>query len=695
MTKQTQYRLSRRDFIKLSAGSTAAMVLGLSLERCSKEELAPAFKFDANIYVSIASDDTVTIVMPRSEMGQKIFTALPMILAEELEADWSKIEVVQGDLNPIYGSQSTGGSASIRTHYDRLRQAGATARTMLVAAAAQKWAVSPEQCYASEGYVYLRDSTKKLSYGKLAETAAQLPVPDDVQLKDPKDFKIIGRSIKSLDSAYKVDGSLKYGYDFVLPGMLTAVISRIPTFDGSVKNYDDTAAMQIPGVRRVVQVSAGVAVVAENTWAALEGRKALKVEFDRGPSAGLNSEQISKQYREALEKVDGILRDDGDVSKVAKKPGKHLDMEFEVPFLDHAPQEPNNCTAHFHDGICEIWAPTQNPKRSFDAAKDITGLADEKIVVHTLRMGGAFGRRLAADYTEDAVEVARHFDVPVKVVRMRSEDLKHGVYRPATMHRLQADIGSDGLPLTWSHRISGPKLGWHGMITGGADELAYDVPNVLVDYTMTPLPVPLGAFRSVAHTQNAYVNECGIDALARLAKQDPYAYRKVLLKDHPRHLGVLDLVAGKSGWGGPLKPGHAQGIAVHYSFNSYCAMVAEVSEEKSGRYRIHKMTAAIDCGRVINPDGVRAQVEGGIVMGLTAAFHGQITLDRGAVKESNFHNYRLLTMAEMPEIDVHIVDSDAPPTGAGEPPVPPTPPALINAIAVLTGTYLTRLPIHT
>ena len=692
MTDLKMGQISRREFIKLSSGSTMALLLGFSISRCERKTQIEDFSFEPNIYVSIGSDDTVTVVMPRSEMGQKIYTALPMILAEELEADWSKVRVVQGDFNPVFGSQTTGGSASIRTHYNRLREAGATARMMLVLAAAGKWEVSPDKCYASVGYVHLQGSRKKLSYGNLAALAASVQIPEKPILKDPKDFKIIGRSIKSLDSAYKVDGSLIFGYDFIVPGMLTAVIERIPTFDGKVVDYDDTEAMLVPGVKAVVQVSSGVAVVANDTWSAIQGRKALKVNFDPGPSANMNSADIRQRMLTALDRPGEVLRDDGNISK--KKAAKSLELLFEVPYLDHAPQEPNNCTAHFYDGICEIWAPTQNPGASFEAAKSITGFDDARIILHTLRMGGAFGRRLAADYTVDAVEVAKHFSEPVKVVRMRDEDIKHGTYRPATVHRLKAGIGDRGEALYWKHTVSGPEVGWHGTITGGAPDLVYSIPNIHVDVVMTPLPVPTGPFRSVAHTQNAFVNECGIDALARLAGQDPYTYRRELLKDSPRHIGVLDLVAEKSGWGSTLEQGHARGLAVHYSFRSYCAMVAEVSQEKSGEFRIHRMTAAIDCGQVINPDGVRAQVEGGIVMGLTAALHGKITLENGRVNQSNFHNYPLLKMDETPIMDIHIVKSEEAPTGAGEPPVPPTPPALLNAIAELTGEYITRLPIN-
>ncbi|NQV40756.1 MAG: xanthine dehydrogenase family protein molybdopterin-binding subunit [Candidatus Marinimicrobia bacterium] len=694
MTDLKMGQISRRDFIKLSSGSTVALLLGFSINRCESRTQIDEFSFEPNIYVRIGSDDTITIVMPRSEMGQKVYTALPMILAEELEADWNKVRVVQGDFNPVFGSQTTGGSASIRTHYNRLREAGATARMMLVLAAATKWGTPPDNCYASEGYVHLKGTRKKLSYGSLAALAENVEIPEQVILKDPKDFKIIGRSIKSLDTAYKVDGSLDFGYDLTLPGMLTAVIKRIPTFDGSVVDYDDSKTMEVPGVEAVVQVSSGVAVVAKDTWSAIQGRKALDVTFDGGPSAHLNSTDIREKMLNALKHSGEVLRNDGNINVAQKKANKSLELLFEVPYLDHAPQEPNNCTAHFYDGLCEIWAPTQNPGASFEAAKSITSFEDSKIILHTLRMGGAFGRRLAADYTVDAVELARHFSDPVKVVRTREEDIQHGTYRPATVHLLKAGIGENNEALYWKHTVSGPQVGWHGTITGGAPDLAYAIPNVNVDVVMSPFPVPTGPFRSVAHTQNGFVNECGIDALARLAGQDPYAYRRELLRDSPRHIGVLDLVAEKSGWGKDLEPGHARGIAVHYSFRSYCAMVAEISQEKSGKFRVHRMTAAIDCGQVINPDGVWAQVEGGIVMGLTAALHGKITLENGRVLQSNFHNYPILRMDEMPVIDIHIIKSEEPPTGVGEPPVPPTPPALINAIAALTGEYITRLPIN-
>lgn len=685
---------SRRDFLKLSSGSTAALIIGLNWSCDGKSSsTAMDYDFSPNAYVSIGSDDTITVVMPRSEMGQKIYTSLPMILAEELDADWEKVKVVQGDLNETFGSQSTGGSASIRTQYDVLRKAGATAKAMLIQAAAYRWEVPIEECYASEGVVYHTDSRKKSAFGELVAAADTLPIPEDVKLKDPRKFKIIGRALKSLDGVAKVDGSLKYGYDFNLPGMLTAVIARPPRYGSEVEELDETKAMQVAGVQKVVKVLTGVAVIANSTHAALEGRKQLEVKWSAGPFATLNSKEISETLHKGLDRVDEVLTNDGDVKKAKRNAATHVDLTFEVPFLDHAPQEPNNCTAHFHDGICEIWAPTQNPKNGFEAAKWLTGLDDDKVVIHTLRMGGGFGRRLQGDYVVDAVAVAQHVDVPVKVIRMRDEDMKSGIFRPASVHRATASADRNGKIVSWEHHISGASR-WHGMVTGGATDLPYAIPNQKISYSLSEFPVPVGAWRSVGNTQTAFANECLLDEIALKSGQDPVELRRTLLKDHQRRLGVLNLATEKASWGKKLPDGHAAGVAVHKSFHSYVAIVAEVSQDKSGKIRIEKITAAIDVGTVINPDGVRSQVEGGVAMALTAALYGEISIENGAVKQSNFHDYQLLKYSEMPVIKTHIVKSTEPPTGAGEPPVPPTPPAVLNAIRALTGERITKLPLY-
>lgn len=692
----TKLTISRGEFLKLSATTGAGLVLGLYLPWKNQLAAQADQTFKPNVWVSIDTSGTVTIVMHRSEFGQKVWTSLPMILAEELEADWSRVQVVQGDLNPVYGGQSTGGSASVRTSYDKLRKAGAAAREMLISAAAQTWNVDRGECRAESGAVIHSPTGRKLGYGELVETAATLPIPEEVPLKDPKDFKIIGKSLKSLDGAAKIDGSVIYGLDFKLPGMLTAAVARCPVFGGTVASYDDSKARTVPGVRHIVPISSGVAVVADDTWSALEGRKALKVTWNEGAHARLSSEDISRTLRKAAEKDGRSLRVAGDAEAALAQAETKLEVGYEVPYLDHATMEPMNCTAQVDKSSCEIWVPTQNPAAAHNAAQEITGLPDEAIKVHTLRMGGGFGRRLANDYARDAVEVAQAVTGPVKVLRTRDEDIQHGIYRPASYHHLKGGLDRKGNPLAWIHRASGPANA--GFMIGpdsatyGID-LPYTIPNIHTSDITSELPVPAGPWRSVANTQLAFANESFIDELAHAARKDPYEFRRAYIKDHPRLLGVLELAAEKAGWGRRLPKGRYQGIAAHGCFRSYAAIVAEVSVDRRGRVTVHKMVCAVDCGIVINPDGVRSQVEGGITLGLTAALHGAITLEKGRVQQSNFHNYKLLTMRESPVIETYIVPSAQPPTGIGEPPVPPTPPAVTNAIYAATGIRIRRLPI--
>ncbi len=683
--------LTRGEFLKISATSGAGLILGFHLlGRNGLQAAETAGVFEPNVWLSVAPSGDVTIIMHRAEMGQKIWTSLPMIVAEELGADWSKVTVKQGDLNPAYGGQNTGGSASIRTCYDKLRKAGATARAMLISAAAQTWDVPPGSCRAAEGIVTHSATNRTLTYGELAQKAAGLPVPEEVTLKAPKDYTIIGQDLRGKEVPAKVNGSAIFGYDYTMPGMLVAMVARCPVFGGKVASYEEGSAKSVAKVRHVVEISSGVAVVADDTWAAIQGREALKVTWDEGPNADLSSADISKAFAAAAEKPGEVLLEEGDATVALASARKKLEAVYEVPYLDHASMEPMNATAHVHDGMCEVWAPTQFPNDDHEVAMKITGLPAEKVVVHPLFIGGAFGRRADTDFIEDAVEVSKALGVPVKVVWTRDEDVQHGHYRPASYHKMQGGLDKKKRLVAWTHRASGPE---NGSFAYAAADLAYGIPNIHVDKVTSDIPVPTGYWRSVANTQVAYVNECFMDELAEAAKEDPYEFRRALMKEKsPRLLKTLDLVAEKAGWG-KRKRGRYRGIAAHASFNSYAATVVEVSKDRQGPVKIERIVCAMDCGLPINPDGIRNQVEGGSIMALTAAIYGKISLKNGRVEQSNYHNYQLVTMAETPVLEVVVVPSTERPTGVGEPSLPPLVPVVINAIYAATGIRIRRLPI--
>ncbi|MCK4577165.1 MAG: xanthine dehydrogenase family protein molybdopterin-binding subunit [Candidatus Marinimicrobia bacterium] len=580
---------------------------------------------------------------------------------------------------------------SVRTTFDKLRRAGAVARTMLLQAAAQSWGVKASSCHTAKGVVYQKQGQQKATYGELADLAAGQEIPDDVTLKDPQDFKLIGTDLlKSKDADLKVSGRMVFGYDFTLPGILTAVVARPPAFGGTVAGYDETAARAVPGVRQIIKISAGVAVVADNMTAALAGRKALKATFDSGPNGNLSSAGIMTKLKAAAQNPGQVERSAGDAASALSQADKAISAEYELPYLDHAPMEPMNCTAQVKDGHCEIWVPTQVPADVQRVAIGITGFAPENITVHILPIGGGFGRRLQKDYATDAVELAMHVSAPVKVLRTRPEDIQHGFYRPVSFHRLSVGLNKSNQPTAWTHRLAYPEHVW---VTGGAGLESYDIPNVLVDYHEVPIPVPVGPWRSVAHTATGFVNESFMDELAHTAGDDPYHFRfKLLLDNNPRLAGVLQLAAEKANWGDTPK-GHFLGIAAHTSFHSYAAMVVDISLDDKGRVILNRVTAAIDCGLVINPDGVRAQLEGAVAVGLTAALFGEISIKDGRVEQSNFHDYKLITMDKMPVVDAFSVPSMEPPTGVGEPGIPPTAPALTNALFAATGIRYRRLPL--
>lgn len=723
--------VSRREFLKTGAAAGAGLVVAVQLQGCATRPPLPASSapFAPNAWVRVQEDGSVLIEVDRSEMGQGVSTALPMLVAEELEADWSTVRYEAASANPVYANkltqnmQVTGGSTAVPNGWVPLRQAGAQARQMLVAAAAARWGVEPGACRAANSRVLHEASGRSAGYGELAADAAKQPVPETVQLKDPKDWKLIGRPVPRLDVPAVVRGEPVFAQDVRVPGMLVAQVERPPVLGGSVKSFDDARAKAVPGVRAVVRVTGGVAVVAEDFWAAKKGREALVVEWDEGPNAALDSDAVRATLQALVAAPEGaVVRHDGDAPGTIASLPKKLRAEYEAPYLAHATMEPMTCSADVRPDGVTVWAPTQmqwGPKMfgggTQGTAAKIAGVAMDQVDVRTTKLGGGFGRRSEMDFVVDAVETSKAVGAPVRVVWTREDDMRNDHYRPATYHVFEGAVDEAGRPVAWSHVIAGPSImaryipGWlpefvanrMGMLKHGADptsiegaeNLPYAFANVKVDYRRAELAVPVGFWRSVGSSQNAFATECFVDELADLAGQDPVAFRRALLAGKPRHRAVLDLAAQQAGWGTPLPVGRARGIAVAESFGSFVAEVAEVSVV-DGVVRVHKVTCAIDCGQVVNPDIVTAQMEGAIVYGLTAALKGEITLAKGRVQQGNFLDYPLLRMDEMPEVAVHIVPSTEHPGGVGEPGTPPIAPAVANAVSALTGTRVRRLPIR-
>ncbi|MGH7547294.1 MAG: molybdopterin cofactor-binding domain-containing protein [Gemmatimonadales bacterium] len=808
---------SRREFLKTGALVSGGMVIAFVVPggkrfaapqpRRAGRPLAP------NAFLRVGSDDSVTVLLAHSEMGQGIWTALPMLIAEELDADWSKVKVEHADAAPAYahtafGMQMTGGSTSTWSEFDRYRQAGATARALLVQAAAQRFGVKPADCRTESGVVIA--GNRRARYGELAEAAATLPAPKTVPLKDPKDWKIIGKPTKRLDTPEKTTGRAHFGMDVRFPGLLTAVVARPPVFGAKVKSFDATAAKAVAGVRQVVRVPTGVAVVADHFWAAKLGRDALKIEWDLGPGATLDSSALRAEFRRLAGTSGAIAEQAGDVADALGKAAKTIEAEYAVPYLAHAPMEPENCTVRIGPAKCEIWTGTQfqtldqqlaaqitglkpeqvelhttflgggfgrraNPTSDFvseavqvakaagDAAsamlkaarvveaeydfpylahapmeplnctvkidKDhceiwtgtqfqtmdqqvaakITGLKPEQVDIHTTFLGGGFGRRATptSDFVTEAVHVARAAGKPVKTVWTREDDVHGGYYRPAYVHRARIGLGTDGLPVAWQHTVVGQSIlagtpfeafmvknGIDATSVEGVADSPYlkDIPNRRVDLHSPRTGIPVLWWRSVGHSHTAFVMESLIDELAHSAGKDPVEYRRALLKNHPRHLGVLNLAVEQAGWGRRPPKDRARGVAVHESFGSFAAQVAEVSVE-NGRIRVHRVVCAIDCGIAVNPETIAAQMESGIAFGLSAVLHSALHFKDGRVRESNYHDYRVLRMNEMPMVEVHIVRSSEKPGGIGEVGVPPIAPAVANAVAALTQQRLRELPL--
>lgn len=707
---QASSALNRRKFIQLTGVAGAGLVVGFTLPP-TRDAIAnvilSADPFSPNGWIRLGTDGVVTLMVDEMEMGQGVITAVPMILAEELEIPWSAVKVVYGPEDPSVWERSisTGGSTSVRTSWEPLRKAGAQAREMLVAAGAQAMHVPVSECHADQGEVVHGASGRRMSYGELAESASNFPVPDEPTLKNPDDFKIVGTSIKRQDTPAKTDGSQMYGMDVQLDGMLVAVIERSPVFGGTLQSFDASAALATPGVRHVFEVDAGIAVVASNTWAAMQGRRALNdVQWDEGPVAAVNSESVERDLIALTHDEGAIARDDGD-TEAALKTGQRVDALYEVPFLAHATMEPMNTTVHVTDVSAEVWSPTQAATAVQRTTAQITGLDASVITVHSIPMGGGFGRRSSTDFVAEAVQVSQHLKLPVKVVWTREDDTRGGHYRPAAAHRLAATLDADGMPSAWRHRVASTSLflqfspraldrsgGVDGDGVAGARQLAYEIPNLRVEYAPLSPGIPLHWWRAVGHSHNGFVTEGFIDELASAAKVDPFEYRRRLLAGSPRLLAVLERAAEESGWGRALPQGRARGIAAHASFGSFVAQVAEVSVT-DGRVCVHRVTCAVDCGQTINPDTIRAQIESSIVYGLTAALRGKIRIDRGRAVEGNFDTYAMLRIDQMPAVDTHIIQSREAPGGIGEAGLPPLAPAVVNAIFALTGQRIRKLPI--
>ncbi len=702
-------KVSRREFLAGAAVAGATLTLGCHFEADAGRLIAAdAPTLAPNAFLTIQSDGRILITVNKTEMGQGVRTALPMLVAEELDADWSQVAAETASFDPSkYGFQRTGGSGSIRGAWEPLRRTGATARAMLVEAAARRWNVPAAECRTSNSFViHPTEAAKKLGYGELVADAAALPVPDAkaVKLKEPKDFKLIGQRVARYDNPAIVTGRAVYGLDVRLPGMRFATLLHPPAFGGKAKQVDDGAAKAVPGVEKVLLTDRGVAVVATNTWAAFEGAKKLRVTWDDGPNAALSSAAIRAMFAEKAKAPGDAARQDGDFEAAFAKAAKTLEAEYEAPFLHHATLEPQNCTARVTAERCEIWAPTQFPNFVMDEARRITGLDAGRIKIHVTLLGGGFGRRIEADYAADAIEVAKRLDgAPVQVTWTREEDMRQGWYRPASLHIVKGGLSPDGQPVALLHRLVAPSIlgqrqsdGGKGVDRGAMSGIAtmpYSVPNFRAEYVRANTGVPIGFWRAVFDSQNAFVQESFLDELAHAAKADPVAFRLRLLDKSPRLKNALEIAANAADWGKPLPKGRARGVAAHASFGAFCAQVAEVSVEDDA-LRVHRIVCAMDVGTVINPSQVEAQIEGSIAFALSAALYGAMTIEKGRVVQSNFNDYPLLRVSEMPKVDIHLVKGAEAPSGAGEPALPPTAPAVCNALFALTGKRIRRLPIE-
>ncbi|MCG2635403.1 MAG: xanthine dehydrogenase family protein molybdopterin-binding subunit [Gammaproteobacteria bacterium] len=727
--------LQRRKFLQSSAAVGGGLLLGVQLPALAETEQGNTVgDSELTAWVRISPDGETTLVIDKSEMGQGIATALAMLLAEELEVDLESVrfEFAPADrryINHAFYAQSTGGSLSVESSWEPMRQAGAAAREMLIAAAAQIWGARRNQCHAVSGWVEHEDG-RRLPYGFLADLAATQEIPDfdELQLKEPKDFRLIGKPLDRLDNRTKVDGSARFGLDVRLPQMRMAMVLRPPVLGGDVATFDDSEALKIPGVESVHRITRGIAVVARNSWAARKGLRALAVSWTDTPHDTASSAKLADELAERANQPASSVTDQGHAEKALKIASRRLEARYQLPYLAHATMEPMNCTAHVQADRCDIWAPTQSPASTVEIASRLTGLKEDQISVTTTYLGGGFGRRYNIDFVEEAVEISSLVGQPVQLIWSREDDMRHDFYRPQNSHLLRAAINDDSQVTAWFHRIAVPSITqaytsdllrpvlpaglpailkqaigdsaqWvSGLIndpisTHGAADLPYAFPNIGVELADAESILPIGFWRSVGNSYNGFVTESFMDEIAHELEEDPFEFRDRLLSNSPRLQQVLRTAAEKSGWGDPLPDGRARGIAAHHSFHSYVAQVAEVSLDPKNQPVVHRVTCVIDCGMVVNPDIVAAQMESAITYGLTAALYGEITVENGRVKQSNFHDYPALRIHQSPQVDVYIIASKEPPTGVGEPATPVIAPAVANALYLLTGDRIRQLPI--
>ena len=720
--------LSRRTFLQAGAAVGGGLLLGFTLPARGRGR-GRADRFAPNAFIRIDRDGRVTLIMHKVEMGQGTYTSMPMLLAEELEVDLAQVRLEHAPpddalyAEPLFGVQETGGSTSVRGNFEPLRRAGAAARTLLVAAAAQTWQVAATSCRAERGEVIHGPTGRRLGYGALVDKAATLPVPPTPPLKDPKDWTLIGTPAKRLDSPDKVNGTALFGIDVRLPGMKVATLAACPVFGGKLASVDDAKARAVPGVQQVVRLDDAVAVVADHMWAAKQGLAALAIRWDEGPNARLDTADIVQQLAAASQRSGVVARNAGDAARAMAGAARKVEAIYEQPFLAHATMEPVNCTVHVRPDGCDIWVGTQVPTFTRTAAAQLTGLPHDRVQVHNHLLGGGFGRRLEVDFVRRAVRIAMQVTGPVKVVWTREEDIQQDMYRPYYYDRIAAGLDERGRPVAWTHRVTGSSImarvtrelfpktlrvmraaGLHqlvAMVKGldvdaveGAAEPPYTLPNIRVEYVRQEPPGIATAFwRGVGPTHNIFVVESFIDELAAATRQDPFQYRRALLDQAPRAKAVLELAALQAGWGRPLAPGSGRGISLLHAFGSYLAQVAEVSVSKQGEVRVARVVCAVDCGIVVNPDTVKAQIESGVIFGISAVLWGEITFKDGRVEQHNFNDYRVLRINQAPVIEVHLVKSTEAPGGIGEPGTSAVMPAVANAIFAATGKRIRKLPV--